>query len=50
MVNFQFLDGDVPRSKSYGVNVSQPNRFAGAPSHVADFTTCNKLLTQKLST
>ena len=48
VVNFPFLDGDVPRSTSYGVYISQLIRFARASSHVADFNTCNKLLTQKL--
>ena len=43
-----FLDGDVPRSTSYGVYISQLIRFARASSYVADFNTCNKLLTQKL--
>ena len=28
VVNFPFLDGDVPRSTSYGVNISQLIRFA----------------------
>ena len=28
MVNFPFLDGDVPRSPSYGVYISQLIRFA----------------------
>ena len=46
IVNFPFLDGDVPRSTSYGVYISQLIRFARASSHVAD--TYNKLLTQKL--
>ena len=46
--NFPFLDGDVPRSTSYGVNISTLIHFAGASSHVADFNTRNKLLTQKL--
>ena len=27
IVNFLFLDGDVPRSPSYGVNISQLFRF-----------------------
>ena len=45
---FPFLDGDVPRSTSYGVYISQLIRFARASSHVADFNTRNKLLTQKL--
>ena len=48
MVNFSFLDGYVPRSTSYGVYISQLIRFARASSHVADFNTRNKLLTQKL--
>ena len=42
IVNFQFLDGDVPRSTSYGVYISQLIRFARASSYVADFNTCNK--------
>ena len=42
------LDGDVPRSTSYGVYISKLIRFARASSCVADFNTCNKLLTQKL--
>ena len=48
IVNFPFLDGDVPRSTSYGVYISQLIRFARASRHVADFNTRNKLLTQKL--
>ena len=48
IVNFPFLDGDVPRSSSYGVYISQLIRFARASSYVADFNTHNKLLTQKL--
>ena len=48
IVSFPFLDGDVPRSTSYGVYISQLNRFARASSHVADFNTRNKLLIQKL--
>ena len=39
----------VPRSTSYGVDhISQLKRFARASSHVADFNTRKKLLTQKL--
>ena len=45
---FPFLDGEVPRSTSYGVYISQLIRFARASSYVADFNTRNKLLTQKL--
>ena len=48
IVNFPFLDGDVPRSTSYGVYISQLIRFARASSYIADFNTRNKLLTQKL--
>ena len=48
IVNFPFLDGDVPRSTSYGVYISQLIRFARASSYVANFNTRNKLLTQKL--
>ena len=48
IVNFQFLDGDVPRSTSYRVNKSQFIRFARTSSHVVDFGTRKKLLTQKL--
>ena len=48
IVNFPFLDGDVPRSTAYGVYISQLIRFARASSYVADFNTRNKLLTQKL--
>ena len=48
IVNSPFLDGDVPRSTSYGVYISQLNRFARESSYVTDFNTRNKLLTQKL--
>ena len=48
IVNFPFLDGDVPRSTSYGVYISQLIRFARASTYAADFNTRNKLLTQKL--
>ena len=48
IVNFPFLDGDVPRSASYGVYISQIIRFARVSSHVDDFHTRNKVLTAKL--
>ena len=48
IVNFPFLDGDVPRSTSYGVYISQLIRFARASSYVTGLNTDNKLLTQKL--
>ena len=47
IVNFSFLDGDVPRSTSYGVYISQLIRFARVSSHVDDFNTRNKVLTAK---
>ena len=48
IVNFPFLDGDVPRSTSYGVYISQLIRFARVSSHVVDFNARNKSLTAKL--
>ena len=39
IVNFPFLDGDIPRSASYGVYISQLSRFARVSSHVDDFNT-----------
>ena len=48
IVNFPFLDGDVPRSASYGVYISQLIRFARVSSHVDDFNTLNKVLTATL--
>ena len=40
--------GDVPRSTSYGVYISQLIRFARVSSHVVDFNAPNKSLTAKL--
>ena len=48
IVNFPFLDDDVPRPTSYAFYNSQLIRFASASSHIADFNSRNKLLTQKL--
>ena len=48
IVNFPFLDGDVPRRASYGVYISQLIRFAGVCNHVAYFNARNKCLTAKL--
>ena len=48
IVNFPFLDGDVPRSTSYGVYISQLIRFARASSNLSDFNCRNKALTDKL--
>ena len=36
IVNFPFLDGDVPRVASYGVYISQLIRFARVSSNVTD--------------
>ena len=48
IVNFPFLDGDVPRRPSYGVYISQLIRLARVCSHVDDFYTRNKCLTANL--
>ena len=48
IVNFPFLDGEVPHSTSYDVYISQLIRFARVSSHVADFNARNKSLTAKL--
>ena len=39
IVNFPFLDGDVHRSTSYGIYISQLIRFTRTSSHVAGFNT-----------
>ena len=44
IVNFPFLDGDVPRRASYGVYI----RFPRVCNHVTDFNARNKSLTAKL--
>ena len=48
IVNFPIIDGNISRSTSYGVYISQLICFARASSYVADFNIRNKLLTQKL--
>ena len=48
IVNFLFLDGDIPRTTSYGVYISQLIRFARVSCHFADFNTRNQVLTAKL--
>ena len=48
IVNFQFLDANVPPSTSFDVYISQIIRFARSSSYVSDFNARNKLLTQKL--
>ena len=48
IVNFPFLDRDVPRSPSYGVYISQLIRFSRVCSNVDDFYNRNLFLTAKL--
>ena len=44
-VNFPFLDGDIPRSPSYGVYISKLIRIARVCSNVDDFNNRNLFLT-----
>ena len=48
IVNFPFLDRDVPRSPSYSVYISQLIRFARVCSNVDDFNNINLILSAKL--
>ena len=48
IVNFPFLDGDVPRYPSLGVHISQLIRFARVCSIADDFNKINLSLTDKL--
>ena len=48
IVNFTFLVGDVPRSPSYGVYISQFIRFARVCFNVDDFNNRNLFLIAKL--
>ena len=48
IVNFPFLDGDVPRSPKYGVHISQLIRFARVCSNIDDFNNRNLFFTAKL--
>ena len=48
IVNFPFLDVDVPCSPSYGVYISQLIRFARVCSYVDDFNNRNLFLVAKL--
>ena len=45
MFNFPFLDGNVPRSPSYGVYILQLIRFTTVCSNVDEFNNRNKFLT-----
>ena len=48
IVNFPFLVGDVPRSPSYGVYISQLIRFARVCSNINDFNNRTLFMTAKL--
>lgn len=48
IINFPYLDGDVPRAPSYGIYISQLVRYARACSHVIDFNIRNLSLTEKI--
>ena len=48
IVNFPFLNGEVSRSPSYGVYISQLIRFARVCSNAEDFKNRNLFLTAKL--
>ena len=43
IVNFPFLDGDVPRRPFYGVYISQLIRFARVCRHIEDFNAAKLL-------
>ena len=47
IVNFPFLDGDVPRSPSYGVYISQLIRLARVCSNGDNFNNRKLFLTAK---
>ena len=48
IVNYPFLDGDVPLAPSYGVYISQLVRFARVCNCVLDFNERNLFITQKM--
>ena len=48
IINFPFLDGEVPHRPSYGVYISLLTRFARVFSHVEDFNARNKCLNANL--
>ena len=47
IVNFPFLDDDVPRRASYGVYISQLIRFARVCNHVTDFNMITDFMLQR---
>ena len=48
IVNFPFLDGNIPKGSSYGIYISQLVRYARACSCIKDFNDRNLILTKKL--
>ena len=48
IVNFPYLDSDVPRAPAYGIYMSQLVRYARACTKVDDFNERNLFLTNKL--
>ena len=48
IVNYPFLDGDVPLAPSYGVYISQLVRFARVCNNVSDFNERNLFIREKL--
>ena len=48
ILNFPFLDGDVPHSPSYGVYISQRIRFARVCSLVAELNNRNLFFNAKI--
>ena len=50
IVNFTFLDGDVPRTTSYGVYISHLIRCARMSSHFADVNARNRSLAAEIFT
>ena len=48
IVNYPFLDGDVPLAPSYGIYISQLVRFARVCNNVSDFNERNLFITGKL--
>ena len=49
IVNFPFLDGDVPRRASYDVYILQLIRFGRDGNHVADFNCAKQMFNSQTS-
>ena len=48
IVNFQFLSSNIPSGSSYGVCISQLNRYARCCSYYDDFRHRHKMLVERL--